>query len=127
MPNGSDWRSDYQRRLMAAEDAMALIHEGDLVNLNVATPQPVAALLDDRARKLSRVDIRALAPAYAPLVDNERESGEREIELFIGDLFRPSHDAKRSTYLPSTFMLGMKAFDSGREEARMPDVNLVHV
>jgi 4-hydroxybutyrate CoA-transferase len=37
---------------------------------------------------------------------------------------RPTHDAKIATYLPTTFMLGMKAFDSGRPEARMPDVFL---
>lgn len=125
MPNRSDWHDEYQRRLMSADDAMSLISEGDLVKLNVGTPPAIAALLDARARQLGNLNIRVLAAAYPPLVDSDRDAGEREIEIFIGDAFRPSHDAKRSTYLPSTFMLGMKAFDAGREEARMPDVNLV--
>jgi 4-hydroxybutyrate CoA-transferase len=37
---------------------------------------------------------------------------------------RPAHDAKIATYLPNTFMLGMKAIDNGRPEARVPDVFL---
>jgi 4-hydroxybutyrate CoA-transferase len=119
------WRDAYNARLMAADDAMGLIQQGDLVNLNVGSPPSVAALLDRRARELGVLHIRTLAPGYTPLVDSPREAGEREIELFIGDPYRPSHDAQRSTYLPNTFMLGLKAFDQGRPEARIPDVNLV--
>ncbi|MDA0351786.1 MAG: hypothetical protein O3A10_06210 [Chloroflexi bacterium] len=119
------WREDYNARLMAVDDAMRLINEGDLVKLNVGSPPTIAALLDRRARELGVLDIRFLAPGYLPLVDSPREAGEREIEIFIGDPYRPSHDAHRSTYLPTTFMLGLKAFDAGRPEARIPDVNLV--
>ena len=125
MPGRSDWQGEYRRRLMSAEDAMSLVGEDDLVKLHVGTPSQIAALLETRARSLDRLNVRALAPGYAPLLAGELESGERELELFIGDAARPSHDARRSTYLPSTFMLGMKAFDSGRIEARMPDVSVV--
>ena len=125
MPGRSDWQGEYRRRLMSAEDAMSLVGEDDLVKLHVGTPPEIAALLETRARSLDRLNVRALAPGYAPLLAGELESGERELELFIGDAARPSHDARRSTYLPSTFMLGMKAFDSGRIEARMPDVSVV--
>jgi 4-hydroxybutyrate CoA-transferase len=125
MGKQTDWREAYRSRLLAADDAMRLINEGDLVKLNVGTPPAVAALLDARARELDVLNIRSLAPGYAPLAETPRESGEHEIEIFIGDPFRPSHDARRSTYLPTTFMLGLKAFDAGREEARIPDVNLV--
>ena len=104
---------------------MALIEADDLVYVNVASPAAVTALLDARTRELGSLDMRLLGPAHEPLMESERDAGEREIEIFIGDASRSSHDEKRSTYLPNTFMLGMKAFDAGREEARMPDVNLV--
>ena len=110
---------------MDPDQALALIEANDLVYVNVGTPMPVAALLDARIRELGSVDLRMLGPGYLPFFDCEREAGEREIEIFIGEPSRPSHDAQRATYLPNTFMLGMKAFDSGRPEARMPDVNVV--
>ena len=93
---------------MVVDDAMGLISENDLVKLNVGTPPPIAALLDQRDRELG-----VLAPGCTPLVETPREAGEQEIEIFIGDPFRPSQDAKRSTYLSTTFMLGLKAFDTG--------------
>ena len=125
MGKRTDWRDAYQSRLMAVDDALKLIHEGDLVKLNVGTPPEVAALLDQRARELDVMHFRSLAPGYLPIVETPIEAGEHEIEIFIGDPFRPSHDAKRTTYLPTTFMLGLKAFDAGRPEARIPDVNVV--
>jgi 4-hydroxybutyrate CoA-transferase len=120
-----DWREEFASRRMAAEDALRLIREGDLVNLTIAAPAGVSGLVAQRLAEVGRVDLRVLAPADPRLFDSPREAGEREIEIFIGDMARPSHEAKRSTYLPNTFMLGMKAFDSGREEARVPDVNIV--
>ena len=123
--NPNDWKSEYTQRLRSAEEALALIEPGDLVNVNVGTPAAVTALLETRVKALGSLDMRLLGPALEPLLASGREAGEREIEIFIGEPARPSHDTQRATYLPNTFMLGMKAFDSGREEARMPDVNIV--
>jgi len=100
---------------MVVDDAMGLISENDLVKLNVGTPPPIAALLDQRDRELG-----VLAPGCTPLVETPREAGEQEIEIFIGDPFRPSQDAKRSTYLSTTFMLGLKAFDTGPPRGAHP-------
>jgi len=121
----TDWKSEYAQRLCSAEAALELIEAGDLVNVNVGTPAAITALLETRVKALGSLDMRLLGPAFEPLLASEREAGEREIEIFIGEPARPSHDTQRATYLPNTFMLGMKAFDSGREEARMPDVNIV--
>ena len=123
--NPNDWKSEYTQRLRSAEEALALIEAGDLVNVNVGTPAAITALLETRVKALGTLDMRLLGPALEPLLASGREAGEREIEIFIGEPARPSHDTQRATYLPNTFMLGMKAFDSGREEARMPDVNIV--
>ena len=115
----------YTQRLREPDKAMAIIEAGNLVYLNVGTPMAVAELLNARIQELGSVDLRMLGPGYLPLVESERDAGEREIEIFIGEPSRHSHETQRSTYLPNTFMLGMKAYDSGREEARIPDVNVV--
>jgi 4-hydroxybutyrate CoA-transferase len=119
-----DWRDIYRSRLMSADDAMGLIQNGDLVGLTILAPGPLTDAFERRARALERVDIRLLAPREIQLFAPDGPRGEKEIELFIGDAARPSHDEKITTYLPNTFMLGMKAFDEGRPEARVPDVFL---
>lgn len=120
----SEWRDIYQSRVKSADQAMELIKEGDLVCLTILAPGELSAAFGKRAQQLGRVDFRCLAPREAQLFGPDGPKGEKEIELFIGDSIRPAHDAKVATYLPNTFMLGMKAFDDGREEARMPDVYL---
>ncbi len=125
MSERGDWKAAFDTRCMTPDAAMALIEADDLVYVNVGTPAAVAELLDARTRELGSLDMRLLGPALDPLMSSPRDAGEREIEIFIGDPSRSTHDERRSTYLPNTFMLGMKAFDAGREEARMPDVNLV--
>lgn len=125
MTERGNWREAFESRTMAPDEAFNLIEADDLVYVNVGTPAIIAQLLDARALELGSLDMRLLGPADEPLMTSGRDVGEREIEIFIGEASRASHDEKRSTYLPNTFMLGMKAFDAGREEARMPDVNLV--
>lgn len=119
-----DWRDLYRSRVKSAADAMQLIQNGDLVGLTILAPGPLTAAFQQRAMQLERVDIRLLAPRELQLFGPDGPRGEKEIELFIGDSARPSHDARVTTYLPNTFMLGMKAYDEGREEARIPDVYL---
>jgi 4-hydroxybutyrate CoA-transferase len=120
----SNWREIYASREMSADDAMKLIGDGDLVGLTILAPVELSTAFHRRAMELNEVHIRLLAPRELQFFGDERPRGEKEIELFIGDTIRPAHDARLSTYLPNTFMLGMKAFDAGREEARMPDVFL---
>lgn len=123
MTPGGDWRETYRRRLKSLDKAMALIGEGDLVGMGVLTPGQLTTALAGRAEQLGRLHVRALAPAE-PRLFSPGQNGEREIELFIGEPLRGAHDARVATYLPNTFMLGMKAFDAGREEARLPDVQI---
>jgi len=120
----TDWRDEYRSRCMSATEAMMLIADGDLVGLTILAPNALTEAFQARAKQLRRVDIRLLAPREVQLFGPDGPVGEKEIELFIGDASRPSHDARLTTYLPNTFMLGMKAYDDGRAEARMPDVFL---
>ena len=102
---------------------MSLIKNNDLVSLAVLAPGELSSALHARSTELEQLHIRTLAPTAAQLY-GEDVNGEREIEVFIGEPLRPVHDNQIATYLPNTFMLGMKASDSGREDARLPDVHL---
>jgi len=117
-----DWHDTYQSRLRTPAQAAELIQANDLVGLTILAPGPMTQSLEARARELGQLNIRFLAPTELPLFDTSAFTGEREIEIFIGDTTRPMHDAKVATYLPTTFTLGMKPFDAGRDEARIPDV-----
>jgi 4-hydroxybutyrate CoA-transferase len=119
-----NWRDEYRSRQKSLSEAMEVIKEGDLVGITILCPAPLLQAFIERAKQLGNVNVRTLAPNYPDLFNPEIFKGEREIELFIGDAMRPAHDAKIATYLPNTFMLGMKAFDNGRPEARIPDVFL---
>ncbi|GIW17083.1 acetyl-CoA hydrolase/transferase C-terminal domain-containing protein [Tepidiforma sp.] len=119
-----NWRDEYKSRQKSLAEAMQVIKEGDLVGVTILCPAPLVQAFIERAKQLGNVSVRTLAPNYPDLFNTELFKGEREIELFIGDAMRPAHDAKIATYLPNTFMLGMKAFDNGRPEARIPDVFL---
>lgn len=121
------WRDEFESRKKSPAEALEVVKNGDLVCLGILCPGVLSQALLERARKLERVDIRCLAPREIPLFSPEGPRGEKEIELFIGDALRPAHDQRIATYLPSTFMLGFKAFDAGRPEARIPDVFLCAV
>ena len=119
-----EWRDDFQSRCKSLDQALEAVVDGNLVAITIVCPAPLVQAFVERAKKLDNVSIRTLAPSQPELFNPENFKGEREIEIFIGDGMRPAHDAKIATYLPNTFMLGMKAFDMGRDEARMPDVFL---
>ena len=118
------WRDEYQSRLKGPDEAMEVIKDGDLVGLTILAPGELTNAFHKRANALSRVDIRLIAPREVQLFGSDAPVGEKEIEIFIGDTSRFAHDAQIATYLPTTFMLGMKAFDDHRAEARIPDVFL---
>ncbi len=121
------WRDEFESRKKSPTEALEVVKNGDLVCLGILCPGVLSQALLERARQLERVDIRCLAPREVPLFSPDGPRGEKEIELFIGDALRPAHDQRIATYLPSTFMLGFKAFDAGRPEARIPDVFLCAV
>ncbi len=121
-----NWRDTYKARQKGLAEAMELIRPGDLVGVTILAPEPLPSAVTKRGHEVGGITLRLLAPASAALFGPDATPGEKEIEIFIGDTARPSHDAKSSTYLPNTFMLGLKAFDNGREEARIPDVYVTH-
>jgi hypothetical protein len=78
--------------LKSIDQAMEVIHEGNLVSLTILAPGPLTEAFQRRAKQLSRVDIRLLAPRDVQLFGPDGPRGEKEIELFIGDGSRFAHD-----------------------------------
>jgi len=125
-----DWEEDYQRKIVSAEEAVKVVKSGDYV----VTPLPIQAMLLERtlcARKdeLRDVTIVTSNPVADPgwFSPGMEDSFTPVITLFIGALTRAAHDARRSTYLPSSFSKWFKTIDEDRPEKRDIDVFITPV
>lgn len=118
------WRDAYQSRLKSPDDAVQIVQDGDLVAISILCPEPLVSAFVRRAANLARVDVRALMPTHPELFNPALVKGEIEVEAYIGDAARPAIEAGTATFLPNTFGFGMRPYDSGRGEVRLPDVFL---
>jgi len=130
MHYNENWQEDYRKKIVSAEEAVKVVKSGDYV----VTPLPTQALLLERtlcARKddLKDVTIVATNPVADPgwFSLGMQESFIPVITLFIGSLTRGAHDARISTYLPSSFSTWFKTIDENRPEKRDIDVFMAPV
>lgn len=125
----TDWREDYKRRVVAADEAMKIVQKDDLVLIPIAGPRALPGALFQHAKGLGGIDLRLTAPLTDPgwLRAGWEEAFRIEFELFIGDFARPAMDEGRATYLPNLFSLDFKEHDEGREGSRPVDVFLTAV
>ena len=124
-----DWREEYKRRLMAAEDAMRLVRAGSLVMIPIAGPRVLPGALFRHCTEGGVViDLRLAAPLTDPgWLLGHADTFRVEFELFIGDFARQATDEGRATYLPNLFSLNFKEHDQQRTEQRAVDVLLTSV
>lgn len=124
-----DWQEIYRQRLTTPEQAVKAVKSGDTVVLSIFPPVTLPPALAARRDELRDVTIRLLAPAADPgwLRMPDESVFKVEFELYIGDFARFVTDERRGAYLPNLFSLGMKAYDQGREDVRVPDVVFVTV
>ncbi len=129
-PISGDWQEYYRRRWISAEDAARLVMPGMRVHFPLAGGSVVQRALAARADDLAgSIDVRVTSP----LVDPGWFSGDLshifklEFELFIGNVGRPAHDARRGSYLPNLFTTAFKAHDERPGEAKPIDVTFVNV
>ena len=124
-----DWQQTYQQRTVSAEEAVKVVKSGDTVVFSIFPPRTLQEALFGRADELKNVTLRLLAPANDPgwLRPGQEEHFELEFELYIGDFARFVIDERRASYLPNLFSLGMKAYDQGRPDVKVPDVAMVVV
>jgi 4-hydroxybutyrate CoA-transferase len=124
-----DWAAVYESRLTTAEEAVKVVRSGDLVVYSILPPPSLQTALFARKDELKGVRIRLLAPTFDPgwLQPGSEGTFDIEFELFIGDFARFATDERLGTYIPNLFSLGMKPYDDGRPDVRLPDVAMVTV
>ncbi len=124
-----DWREEYQRRLVSADEAVRLVGPDDLVVIPIAGPRVLPGALFRHCQQAGPVNLRLAAPLSDPgwLQADWQDAFRIEFELFIGDFARPATDEGRATYLPNLFSLQMKEHDEDRPERRRIDVLITAV
>jgi 4-hydroxybutyrate CoA-transferase len=124
-----NWREQYSKRLVSADEAMRLVQRDDLVVVPLAGPRILPRALFARGRELGALDLRLSNPLSDPgyLEVDWQEVFRIEFELFIGDFSRPLTDEGRATYVPNLFSLNFKDQDDKRPERRPIDVFLTSV
>jgi len=122
-----DWREEYKRKLVAAEDAVKVVKSGDLVFVPLPTAPPtLQQALVARAPELRNVRLLTSAPSLNPgwFSPGMEESFAPIVELFIGGVARAAHDENRVDYLPDLFSLRFKGLDEGRPESKDKEVDV---
>ncbi len=128
--SSANWQEHYRARWISTEDAARLVKPGMRVHFPLAGGTVMQRALAARAGELAgAIDVRLTSPVIDPgwFANDLSHVFKLEFELFIGNLGRPAHDARRGSYLPNLFTAGFKAFDERPAEAKPIDVTFVNV
>ena len=121
------WQDEYKNRLASAEEAVAIVDDGDRVVVPL-TEQPLTLIraLADRASEIEGATLTVAVPQFD--VGPFLEAGwDVEIENFIGPYGRPYEHKGMAPYSPLAFSLTFKAADERPAESKPIDVALVTV
>jgi 4-hydroxybutyrate CoA-transferase len=124
-----NWQDHYKSRHISTEEAAALVKPGMRVHFPLASGAVMQRALGACADKIGGlVDLRLSSPIVDPgWFSRDLSATFRiEFEIFIGNLGRPSHDAKLATYLPNLLSTGFKAHDQRPDEAKPIDITFVN-
>lgn len=125
-----NWQEHYKSRTISAEEAALMVKPGMRVDFPLAAGTVMQRALAARGKSMGGVVELRMS---SPLVDPGWFGGDAapyfkvEFELFIGNLGRPSHDRKASTYLPNLFSTEFKAHDERPAEDKPIDFTFVNV
>jgi acyl-CoA hydrolase len=111
-----NWKDDYKRKLVSAEEAAKAIKSGDLVAHPFAGPDRVLLALARRKNELQDVYLELNAPSLDPGWFQEGwDKSFTPVGIhFLGGLGRPAHDAKRCSFMPCLMSMRSKIHDEGR-------------
>ena len=122
-----DWNTQYQSRVVTAEEAVECIKSGDRIFLtgNVSVPQKLLAALVERAPELKDVEIcQALSVGPADYVNPAMEGHLRVNTLFISANVRKAVQEGRADFTPVLLSEFPLLFKNGV----LPlDVAIIHV
>lgn len=124
-----DWREDYKRKLITAEEAANLVKSGDRIAIALGSPSIMALqLLASRLDELEDVEIHGIAPAidYAFLQPGFEKTFAVTL-YFLHTWTRQMTDEGRADYCPMLYSLYGKADSEGRPGIRRTDIFFVAV
>ncbi len=124
-----NWQEQYSSRRISTEEAAALVRPGMRVNFPLAGGTVMQRALGAHADKIGGlVDLRLSSPLVDPGWFSHDLSAifRIEFEIFIGNLGRPVHDAKKAAYLPNLLSTGFKAHDERPGEDKPIDITFVN-
>ena len=117
-----DWREEYKRKLVSAEEAVKVVKSGDRVVCGTHPDQPkvLGGALAARKEELKDVDLVMEMPGGGiPLLQpGMEESFNIILDGYVGDGARPLLDEKRAVYLPDCFSMEFKQYDDRPQERK---------
>ncbi|MBI3954379.1 MAG: acetyl-CoA hydrolase/transferase family protein [Chloroflexi bacterium] len=125
-----DWRDDYKRKLMSAEDAVRLVRSGDRVAM-VQLQEPVTLIeaLAARLGEVRDVEIFQCLPLFDPgwFDPAWSESFKLRFDNFLSPLSRPVLHERRADFVPNLFSTYWKPVREGRPGVRPAEVFMMTV
>jgi 4-hydroxybutyrate CoA-transferase len=124
-----NWKEHYQSRRISPEQAAALVKPGMRVHFPLAGGNTMQRALGAHADQIGgMVDLRLSSPLVDPGWFSRDLSAifRVEFEIFIGNLGRPTHDARRAAYLPNLLSSNFKAHDERPAEDKPIDITFVN-
>ena len=125
-----DWRDEYKKRLVSAEDAVRVVRSGDRVVIPLAQqPDVLATALAARKDELKGVEILqgvtgSVYPWYQP---GYEEAFTINCAQYTGPRPRPLMWERRGDFTPVTYAMEFKDIDERRPGCIDPDVCVVVV
>jgi 4-hydroxybutyrate CoA-transferase len=115
---GKDWQSEYEKKIVTAEEAVKVVKSGDRVILSYMGVPLLGEALAARKNELKDVTIHCFTPTEQRSAmffqEGMDEAFYPTIEIFAGDWVRTAPiglDSKRTQFWPGTFGSMMKPFD----------------
>lgn len=120
-----DWREEYKRKLVSAEEAVKVVKSGDRVSFGFPRqPTLLTAALAARSEELENVEMLIENPRVDDGWLQPDKKGAFGVTMynFIGPVMRKWTDAKSADYLPIATSLESKTWQERAQENRGIDV-----
>jgi 4-hydroxybutyrate CoA-transferase len=120
-----DWREEYKRKLVSAEEAVKVVKSGDRVNFGFPRQATLlTAALAARNEELENVEMLIQNPRVDDgwLQPDRKKAFDVTMYYFIGPVMRKWTDARMADYLPIVFSLEPKILRERAQENKGIDV-----
>jgi len=120
-----DWRDEYKRKLVSAEEAVKVVKSGDRVSFGFPRQATLlTAALAARSEELENVEMLIQNPRVDDgwLQPDRKKTFSVTMYYFIGPVMRKWTDARMADYLPITFSSEPKTWQERAQENKGIDV-----